>query len=695
MKKFILAVLLFITLLFFGLFRLSPTILSGDTGELAGAGATLGIAHSPGYPLYCILGRIFTFLFPFGNYAYRMNLMSLFFGSLTCVLVYLIILLLSGSILLAIVLAFTLSFAKIFWTQSLVSEVFTLNTFFAVLLIYLSLNSLSNRSLAPRFLYLFSFLFGLGLGNHHTLILFLPGFVYFWWKNRSLITFRSLLIAFCFFIFGLTVYLYIPLRSLEQPLFDWEDPQTLERFWGLVTRARYGTLQLAQGGGIKLDFNLLFKGIFFFFQILNETITPVGTILFLLGLFFLFLKREYREIGIFLLLTLFFTGPFFLSFSGVRTLSPGIKYILERFMTLPLIFVVIISGYFFSYQIFTRSPRKFIQGSHLTGIFLILPVWLLLQNLSSVNQRENFFFYDYGKNLLRNARDNSIIFSDRADETEFSLAYLLNAEGKRRDLRFIDCNAGVSRSIYGDDYYRIWGKPRLVRRDKVEMEMIKNTKEVVYYSTLLPEQTVIPKYPDGLLFKVKPENRKINWQEFYFLRKPRIIQGFIRGRPLENDIRGENLFLSYYNLLGKYFLDIGSLNQVRSMFEGLKTYGEKKDWILMTAYSYYEKGYLKEAEKEYQEALEINPNWAEALSNLGVIYEQKNELEKAIEFYQRAILIKPDYPEVYYNLGVLYWKKGEWDKVVTNFEKVLQYNPVHEEARKHLPEVKGKLKVKR
>lgn len=686
MKNVFLSLLIFILLFFSGLTRLSPTISGGDSGELSGAGTTLGIAHSPGYPLYCIFGRIFTFLFPFANPAYRMNLMSLFFGSLTCVLVYLIIFSLTQRILPAIISALTLNFVRIFWLQSLVSEVFTLNTFFAALLIYIFLNWY--QGLGIQYFYLFSFLSGLGLGNHHTLIFLLPGFVYLIFKGyqgiareikgnqgekkiplliRAIPLFP---IGFLFFLLGLSVYLYLPIRSLQEPLFDWEDPQTLDRFWGLITRARYGTFQLAQGGGTRLNLDLLLKGLFFFFYILNEALTPLGIVFFFLGLFFLFWKKDLREIGIFLALLLFFSGPFFLSLSGIRTLSPGIKYILERFMTLPLVFVVIVLGYAFSLRIFPR----------LTGIFLILPIWLLLQNFSLVNQKKNFFFCDYGKNILRNAKNNSIIFSDRADETEFSLAYLLNAEGKRKDLQFIDCNAGVSRSIYGDDYYWIWGRPRLARRDKVEKEMIETTERTVYYSTLLPEQTIIAKYPYGLLYKINPDE-KILWLEFYFLR-----------RPLKNDIRGENLFFSYYNLLGKYFLGIGSIEQAKIMFDGLKTYGERKNWILAIAYAYYEKGYLEEAEKEYQEALKLNPNWPEALCNLGVIYEQKNDLKKAVEFYERAVMVKPDYPEVYYNLGVLYWKKDEWDKVVTNFEKVLQYNPEHQGAKKYLPQARAKLR---
>lgn len=46
-----------------------------------------GIAHPTGYPLYTLLGKLFTYL-PLGDVAYRVNLMSAFFASLTASILY-------------------------------------------------------------------------------------------------------------------------------------------------------------------------------------------------------------------------------------------------------------------------------------------------------------------------------------------------------------------------------------------------------------------------------------------------------------------------------------------------------------------------------------------------------------------------------------------------------------------------------
>ena len=59
---------------------LSPTITGEDSGEFITAAYTLGIPHPPGYPLYCLIGHLFTKL-PWGEVAWRVNLMSACFGA--------------------------------------------------------------------------------------------------------------------------------------------------------------------------------------------------------------------------------------------------------------------------------------------------------------------------------------------------------------------------------------------------------------------------------------------------------------------------------------------------------------------------------------------------------------------------------------------------------------------------------------
>ncbi len=80
---------------FFGSFTvylltLAPLITFWDSGELATAAWSLGIPHPPGYPLFCILGKAFTFL-PLGSVAYRLNVMSAFFAACSVYVLFLMV----------------------------------------------------------------------------------------------------------------------------------------------------------------------------------------------------------------------------------------------------------------------------------------------------------------------------------------------------------------------------------------------------------------------------------------------------------------------------------------------------------------------------------------------------------------------------------------------------------------------------
>jgi len=135
----------------------------------------LGITHPTGYPLYTLLGKLFT-LGPWGNVAWAVNLLSAVAGALTVTLVYLIARQLtrlrSGSIarrLPPMLGAVALAASPIFWSQSVIAEVYTLNSAFVAALLWLALRW-SRQPLLP--VQPFSLL---QVGPKETQTLFLPG----------------------------------------------------------------------------------------------------------------------------------------------------------------------------------------------------------------------------------------------------------------------------------------------------------------------------------------------------------------------------------------------------------------------------------------------------------------------------------------------------------------------------------------
>ena len=64
------------------------TIYVGDSGELVAAVHLLGIPHPSGYPLYVLLGKLWTLLVPIGSVALRMSLFSAAAGAATGATLY-------------------------------------------------------------------------------------------------------------------------------------------------------------------------------------------------------------------------------------------------------------------------------------------------------------------------------------------------------------------------------------------------------------------------------------------------------------------------------------------------------------------------------------------------------------------------------------------------------------------------------
>ncbi len=85
-------------------------------------------------------------------------------------------------------------------------------------------------------------------------------------------------------------------------------------------------------------------------------------------------------------------------------------------------------------------------------------------------------------------------------------------------------------------------------------------------------------------------------------------------------------------------------------------------------------GFLDRAEGLYREILEIDPDYAFAANNLGVIYLTRRETASARESFERAIELKADYVDPYYNLACLYTCGGDRVKGLEYLKEALRLN---------------------
>ncbi len=105
---------------------------------------------------------------------------------------------------------------------------------------------------------------------------------------------------------------------------------------------------------------------------------------------------------------------------------------------------------------------------------------------------------------------------------------------------------------------------------------------------------------------------------------------------------------------------------------------EVKDHLLSGSKFVQEKKF-KEAAREFETAVSLAPDNAEANRLLGLSLAQTGDLDRAAEYTVKAAQLKPGYGE-YYLLGLIYSNQAKYDRSAEAYEQALKLNPKSYEA---------------
>ena len=109
--------------------------------------------------------------------------------------------------------------------------------------------------------------------------------------------------------------------------------------------------------------------------------------------------------------------------------------------------------------------------------------------------------------------------------------------------------------------------------------------------------------------------------------------------------------------------------------------------VFSRGFALHRDGALDEAAVAYREAIALDPNHAEAHSNLGVLRHGQNLLDEAIALYGRAIAIKPDHAIALGNLSVALIAKGDVDGAIASLRRAVAAKPEDGESHFRLAEL--------
>ena len=699
---------------------LAPTVSFFDSGELIAAAATLGVAHPPGYPLYVLLGWLFSHL-PLGAAAYRLNLMSACFGALAALMAYsLTYLLLTERTrpashdgnpdpermlqpVFAMIAGLTFAYSLTHWRQSVVAEVYALNAFLCGLILVLLLvwrrSQEENHPLSPPYrhgifalkglwnaargfipwrfvhrtaalkgqqeypspfqgaerrfpysgdespgcipqpfqgkaadlkspispssitrgqgvvnlwlLYLVAYLFGLGFGNHQTIILFSIPAAFLVLATTPRILRRPLPLALIVlsFALGLTIYGLVPLRAAANPPINWGHATTWQQFKWLVLREGYQ--DVPRGEALSTLWNDLlgrepkpvpeeerdpllpppwrskerglarigdvFVHSLFFRQLQTVTLVrqfgAVGTILIGFGLCYGFFRHRTLTAALLLGIVSFVLIVVFIGDPPDENI-----FLVEEFHTPVYLLCAALMGLGMMAaargMLWLAAPRgRLWQYGVVFGVsmtFLMIPAALMLGNIKQADSSRTYVAQDYAMNIFASLQPNAIVFT-WGDSGAFPLWYLQIVEGVRPDVTVIHVphlGLGWYRAELPAEFFQ--GTPAddddIIEYLLQIVDTQMDTRPIYFdYSSVHSIELPVPLLPNGITYKLQMPGDALDdavWTRYQF-------RGILDDTRIAMDSDIERVILIYgaaLGELGQYYMQAGATEKAAQAF---------------------------------------------------------------------------------------------------------------------------------
>ncbi len=331
-------------------------------------------------------------------------------------------------------LAGALSFACIprLWLQSNHDKPYPLLSFITALIFYLLFQwreKYAQGDEQPAYIYACTFLAGLAMALHQTVVLFLPA----WCLLILLVDWRvikrvkELCLAIAFACLGFAVQLYLPLRATRNPLLNWGDTKTATQFlWHFLRR---GYPQEPHGR----DFALLWEQLKAFS--LSHEFTWLGVALILFALVRLWERQ--RQIVIVYLVAV---GTFLLIIAGYFNTVLELIFLTEEFFTPLYLLSATLVGVGLMQLLNLALTKASLPAKYGAKVYVLvllvvlsLPGTLCAVNYYENDQHNNYIAYDYAANSLRSLPQDAVMFT-WGDSGAFPLWYLQGVERMREDV---------------------------------------------------------------------------------------------------------------------------------------------------------------------------------------------------------------------------------------------------------------------
>ena len=654
-------------------FTAAPGVTMEDSGDFIMGVLTLGIVHPPGYPLYTVLGHLFSFL-PFGDPAFGVNLFSALWGSLCLGVMFLILRMLSIERLHAVFVALFLGFTTVFWSKTAIAEVYSFNGFLIACICFWILSY--NRDKRKSQLYLIFLTTGLALSNHYPLVLLTGVGLVFLLDRRDLHPsdfFKGLL----FLGLGLTPYLYLFIRALDPELqYNFGKVSDFEMVLDHILRKQY----LYGFGGTLWDKFIL--TLTFLKLIITNFFFP--SLFLFSGIAYGFLEKwKYRY-------------PFL-----IAVLSPSLGLIL--ILTFPsddehtaYFFDYLIPAFLFL-SVFLAIGLKTLKDRYLrNNIVQASMLFILLLTQIGINFPRSSHHNDrlaeiWGVELLNSLKRNSILIL--CGGGQFPIYYQQLIKRVRQDATSYDrWSLFTKKNLYEPRLlYRVNGKEQSRLRNTYEHQLIRNSPHPIYYTCqqALDEQninfTLTP-------FLYRADKRHLETATFSaFTVSDRLLDSLVNGYPKSDywlDHKRRKIFgglISYYGGQNR-----PEIERVLDYFMKTKYYSDPEFILSMANNLYYFKNYdLAGKFFERAEELSVKAFSRKDLAFFCLSLANGENYDKALGICIRweeqfSARCEGNTIKTQQSIAGIYKDQGNWGKVAEYSKKIIQCQPDHKIAQRYL-----------
>lgn len=654
---------------------LAPTVTAEDSGELLTAAWYFGIPHPPGYPVWTVLCGVFMHLIPFGEIAWRGNLFSALCTALAAGWLFAALCELRLSAVAATATALIWALSRWCWMQAVITEVYGLNSLFMTVLLYCAARWRNTRTRGP--LLAASLIFGLGMGNHHTIALVALGLIIWIIAQQPALLkrWRLVLASLGLFAVGLSPYLYLPLRAQSQPPMNWGDPSNWERFVDHVTRSQYGAVGPTKSADPRSIARTVDQFAYVAKSIADDLTLPV---IVLVGVGVVIMLRRDRSAFALVALWLLANGGLFVVLSNFD-LDRVSRFVMRVFLIPVTLGAAIPCAYVF--DLCVRAIREHCaqhRSLRLIGhslIALAAPLWMATAHWRACDYSDYWYARDHGENLLACMLPHAMLFPS-GDHNTFPLAYLVLVEKQRSDVLIADLYGYTRTDLYADQPAN--------DPDTPEAWIIKRQRRPVYFATKTQSPVSNAHFVTaGMLYHLLPDSMSFDGADLIDKCHYRNLEP---GRDTLEDLGADNINADYFFFRGLHALGRGDKATALANFARAGNFGEGiKELFNNIGSALAEHGDPADAVPYFEQAAALDRHYALPRWNLYRVARERRDWPTARERLEDIVANDPADFRAHGQLGfLLHDEFHDAPAAIRSWRESLRLNPHQPQVRQAL-----------